>query len=208
LQFAGYDVECDWSDGGHNVTRSTEIFPQVMQWIWRDWPSPQVVRATQNDFLKELLSDEDEGWVKIGDGADLKPVTRIIYPDLTNIAMIPSQPAGNTVWQYLMVDGKPSHGEPFYWLHNDDYSRPLDIQTITFDHNGNLWAVTSVGIQVCDQNGRVRAILRLPQGCAPVSQIDITQGLVVLSTATATWGRHFNVAGPTLGLRPPSQGQG
>jgi len=208
LQFAGYDVECDWSDGGHNVTRSTEIFPQVMQWMWRDWPSPQVVRATQNDFLKELLSDEDEGWVKIGDGADLKPVTRIIYPDLTNIAMIPSQPAGNTVWQYLMVDGKPSHGEPFYWLHNDDYSRPLDIQTITFDHNGNLWAVTSVGIQVCDQNGRVRAILRLPQGCAPVSQIDITQGLVVLSTATATWGRHFNVAGPTLGLRPPSQGQG
>ncbi len=26
LQFAGYDVQMDWSDGGHNVKRSTEIF--------------------------------------------------------------------------------------------------------------------------------------------------------------------------------------
>ena len=208
LQFAGYDVQCDWSDGGHNVIRSTEIFPQVMEWMWRDWPAPHVVQETQNSFLKDLLCDEDEGWVKIGEGVDIKPVTRIIYPDLTNIAMIPSPPSGNVVWQYLMQNGQPSHGEPFYWLHNDDNSRPLDIQTITFDSKGNLWAVTSMGIQVCDQNGRVRAILRLPHGCAPVSEIEITQGLVVLSTSTATWCRRFNVAGPTLGLRPESQGQG
>ena len=208
LQFAGYDVQTDWSDGAHNVKRATEIFARVMEWMWRDWPASHVVQATQNDFLKELLCDEDEGWVKIGDGVDLKPVTRIIYPDLTNIAMIPSPPSGNTVWQYLMKDGAPTCGEPFYWLHNDDNSRPLDIQTITFDSNGNLWAVTSMGIQICDQNGRVRAILRLPQGCAPASEIDITQGLVVLSTTTATWCRRFNVAGPTLGQRPESQGQG
>ena len=208
LQFAGYDVQCDWSDGGHNVKRATEIFPQVMEWMWRDWPNATPVGESQNDFLKDLLVPDDEGWIRIGDGVDTKPVTRIIYPDLTNVAMIPSQPNGNAVWQYLMVNGTPSYGEPFYWLHNDDNSRPLDIQTITFDSNGNLWAATNLGIQVCDQNGRVRAILRLPKGCAPVCEIDITQGLVVLSTATATWLRRFNVAGPTLGLRPESQGQG
>ena len=211
LQFAGYDVQCDWSDGGHNVTRSTQIFPQVMEWMWRDWPSAATIGESQNDFLKDLLVADDEGWIRIGEGVDTsttKPVTRIIYPDLTNIAIIPSQPGGNVVWQYLMVNGAPSHGEPFYWLHNDDNSRPLDIQSITFDSKGNLWAATSMGIQICDQNGRVRAILRLPQGCAPVYEIDITKGLVVLGTATATWCRRFNVAGPTLGLRPESQGQG
>ena len=206
LQFAGYDVQCDWSDGGHNVKRSTEIFPQVMEWMWRDWPDAPVVGETQNDFLKDILSNEDKGWEKVGNGTDGKPVTRIIYPDLTNIAIIPTTPS-NTVWQYLLMDGQPTHGEPFYWLHNDD-SRPLDIQTITFDSNGNLWAVTNLGIQVCDQNGRVRAILRLPQDIDAAIEINISQGYVWVHTATADWRRRFNASAPMLGVRPESQGQG
>ena len=206
LQFAGYDVECDWSDGGHNVTRSTEIFPQVMEWMWRDWPAAPMVGSTNNDFLKELLIENDKGWVKMGEGVTGNPVTRIIYPDLTNIAIVPNEP-GNTVWQYLWMDGKPTCGEPFYWLHNDD-SRPLDIQTITFDGNGNLWAVTNLGIQICDQNGRVRAILRMPREIDRVTEITITQGYVWLYCPDATWQRHLNVISPILGIRPESQGQG
>lgn len=207
LEFAGYDVQCDWSDGGHNVKRSTEIFPQVMEWMWRDWPAALAAGVTQNDFLKELSCDEDKGWEKAGEGMKGKPVTRIIYPDLTNIAMIPTTP-GNTVWQYLLQDGQPTYGEPFYWLHNDDNSRPLDIQTITFDGKGNLWAVTSAGIQICDQNGRVRAILRLPPDVGPINEITISGGYVWLLTDTLNWRRRLNVASPILGIRPESQGQG
>ena len=206
LQFAGYDVECDWSDGGHNVKRSTEIFPQVMEWMWRDWPAAPAVGETQNDFLQALYTDEDKGWEKVGNGTDGKPVTRIIYADLTTIAIVPTTP-GNTVWQYLLQDGQPTCGEPFYWLHNDD-SRALNIQSITFDGNGNLWAVTNLGIQVCDQNGRVRAILRLPQGIDTVNEIKITEGYVWLHTPTTDWRRRFNVIAPILGQRPESQGQG
>lgn len=206
LQFAGYDVQCDWSDGGHSVKRSTEIFAQVMEWMWRDWPAVPSIGETQNDFLKELYCDEDLGWEKAGEGMPGKPVTRIIYPDLTNIAMIPTTP-GNTVWQYLLKDGQPTYGEPFYWLHNDD-SRPLEIQTITFDGKGNLWAVTNLGIQICDQNGRVRAILRLPDGLGPVNEITISGGYVWLLTETLNWRRRLNVASPILGIRPESQGQG
>ena len=206
LQFAGYDVECDWSDGGHNVKRSTEIFPQVMEWMWRDWPAAPAVGETQNDFLQAIFTDEDKGWEKVGNGTDGKPVTRIIYADLTTIAIVPTTP-GNTVWQYLLQDGQPTCGEPFYWLHNDD-SRALNIQSITFDGNGNLWAVTNLGIQVCDQNGRVRAILRLPQDIDTVNEIKITEGYVWLHTPTADWRRRFNVIAPVLGQRPESQGQG
>jgi len=206
LEFAGYDVQCDWSDGGHNVTRSTEIFPQVMEWMWRDWPAAPAMGQTKNDFLQELFMAEDTGWEKASEGMAGKPVTRIIYPDLTNIAMIPTTP-GNTVWQYVLKDGQPAYGEPFYWLHNDD-SRPLDIQTITFDGNGNLWAVTNLGIQVCDQNGRVRAILRMPDGIGPINEITISGGYVWLLTDTFNWRRRLNVASPILGTRPPSQGQG
>ena len=206
LQFAGYDVQCDWSNGGHNVKRSTEIFPQVMEWMWRDWPAAPTIGESQNDFLQELYHAEDKGWEKASEGMKGKPVTRIIYPDLTNIAMIPTTP-GNTVWQYLLKDGQPTCGEPFYWLHNDD-SSPLDIQTITFDGNGNLWAVTNLGIQVCDQNGRVRAILRIPREVGPVYEITISGGYVWLLTDSWNWRRRLNVASPILGLRPESQGQG
>ena len=206
LKFAGYDVQCDWSDGGHNVKRSTEIFPQVMEWMWRDWPAAPTVGSTDNDFLKEILIEGDQGWIRVADGMPGDPVTRIIYPDLTNVAMIPTTP-GNTVWQYLLQDGKVSHGEPFYWLHNDD-SQPLDIQTITFDGKGNLWAVTGLGIQICDQNGRVRAILRLPQGCSAVNEIFVSNGFITLDTDDAVWQRRLNVVAPNLGIRPDSQGQG
>ena len=206
LQFAGYDVECDWSDGGHNVKRSTEIFPQVMEWMWRDWPAVPALGQTSNDFLKEILIEGDQGWIKVADGMPGDPVKRIIYPDLTNVAMIPETP-GNTVWQYLLQDGKVTCGEPFYWLHNDD-SQPLDIQTITFDGKGNLWAVTGLGIQICDQNGRVRAILRLPQGCSNVNEITVSNGFITLTSDDATWQRRLNVVSPTLGNRPESQGQG
>ncbi len=206
LEFAGYDVQMDWSDGGHNVTRSTEIFPQVMEWMWRDWPAAPTAGKTGNDFLQELFNAEDLGWERASEGMKGKPVTRIIYPDLTNIAMIPTTP-GSTVWQYLLKDGQPTCGEPFYWLHNDD-SRPLEIQTITFDGNGNLWAVTNLGIQICDQNGRVRGILRMPSDVGPVNEITISGGYVWLLTDTWNWRRRLNVASPILGIRPPSQGQG
>ena len=207
LQFAGYDMQCDWSDGGHNVTRSTQIFPQVMQWMWRDWPAAPAVGTSRNDFLQDILVPDDKGWEKMGNGVERQPVKRIIYPDLTNIAIIPDEP-GNAVWQYILQDGQPTWGEPFYWLHNDDNSRPLDIDSITIDGKGNLWAATATGLQVCDQNGRVRAILRLPNGISPVNEITITDGYVWLHTATADWRRRFNVTAPTLGSRPASQGQG
>ena len=78
LQFAGYDVQCDWSDGGHNVKRSTEIFPQVMEWMWRDWPAVPAIGHTQNDFLQELYAAEDQGWERASEG--MKELIKILHP--------------------------------------------------------------------------------------------------------------------------------
>ena len=208
LEFAGYDLQCDWSDGGHNVTRSTQIFPQVMEWMWRDWGRPEpTVGKTQNDFLQALLVEDDKGWTRISGGVDKLPVKRVIYPDLTTVAWSQGEDE-NYVWQFILQDSRLTCGEPFYWLHNDDPSESLEVRSITFDSNGNLWVATRMGIQICDQNGRVRAILRLPQGCSPVNEIIIGSGTVTLSTEDATWQRRFNVTAPTPGVRPPSQGQG
>lgn len=56
------------------------------------------------------------------------------------------------------------YSEPFYYLHDTSNSTKYLSGSMTFDTNGNLYVATSMGVQVCDQNGRVRAILSLPTG--------------------------------------------
>jgi gluconolactonase len=40
FEFAGYEVNHVWGDGGHNGKHATAIFPDAMRWIWKDWPKP------------------------------------------------------------------------------------------------------------------------------------------------------------------------
>ncbi len=79
---------------------------------------------------------------------------------------------------------------------------------MSFDANGNLWVVTDAGIQICDQNGRVRGIIMLPCAAEGITHIIISDGYVTITTAGTAFTRRFNVAPPTPGQRPKSQGQG
>ena len=38
LQFAGYDVNHAWGKGAHDGNQSTQIFPDALRWLWRDYP--------------------------------------------------------------------------------------------------------------------------------------------------------------------------
>lgn len=70
-------------------------------------------------------------------------------------------------WLYdytIQPDGKLSDKQTLYWLHNPGNDDTSDIHSLAFDVNGNLYVATNIGVQVCDQNGRVRAILSLPGG--------------------------------------------
>ena len=60
-------------------------------------------------------------------------------------------------------DGSLADGEPFYWLHPADAAEGTGTGDLVVDRVGSLYAATPLGIQVCDRNGRVRAILWLPQ---------------------------------------------
>jgi sugar lactone lactonase YvrE len=62
------------------------------------------------------------------------------------------------VWDYINTpDGKLAHGQQFYFLY-------ADAGQIIYDNAGYLYVASAVGIQVCDQNGRVRTIISLPGG--------------------------------------------
>ena len=73
----------------------------------------------------------------------------------------------NTNWIYSYVindDGTLKDKERWYWLHQTDNYGYSKVADLAVDDHGNLYAATNLGVQVCDQNGRVRAILQLPGG--------------------------------------------
>lgn len=67
LVFAGYDVTNIWGDGGHSGKQATAIFPDVMRWLWRDWPKPVEAGWSQNDTLTNILIP-GENWQLAGEG--------------------------------------------------------------------------------------------------------------------------------------------
>lgn len=43
--WAGYDVNHAWGEGGHNQKHASQIFPDVMRWLWRDWQRNKEIKA-------------------------------------------------------------------------------------------------------------------------------------------------------------------
>jgi len=67
LTFAGYDVNHAWGDGGHTHKQGDAIFPDVMRWLWRDWPQPVKSGWSQNDTFTNLLIP-GEDWQLVAGG--------------------------------------------------------------------------------------------------------------------------------------------
>jgi gluconolactonase len=287
LSFAGYDVAHAWGQHGHDGRPGQVIFPDVMRWLWRDYPTPIKIGISQNSTLQEVTLP-DERWVKVSEtfqnaaglaanasgevylsdestatvyriGEDLKPAIfskqkspitgEAFGPNGTLYGVMPSEkrivalspdgkistiasglaghgivvthsgdiyvtepgehsdvpsrvweikrggktmvdqglasasgvafsPDGSllyvaeksTKWIYSYVvqaDGITDK-QQFYWLHTMDISNTSGAEDLAVDTHGNLYAATGLGIQICDQNGRVRAILPLPTPSGPV----------------------------------------
>src|SRR5687768_3068810 len=67
LLFSGYEVNHVWGEGGHNGNQGTAIFPQAMQWLWKDWPKPITKGNSKNQYLNDLLIPGEE-WELVGEG--------------------------------------------------------------------------------------------------------------------------------------------
>jgi gluconolactonase len=68
--WAGYDVNHAWGEGGHNQKHASQIFPDVMRWLWRDWQTNKEIKANAKGESKwkgyEVLSDGD--WKMVAEG--------------------------------------------------------------------------------------------------------------------------------------------
>ena len=132
-----------------------------------------------------------------------------LYPN--HKLMVTTEENSNWLISHIIKeDGSLEAGQRFYWLHNRDNHTLTPIGNMVFDTYGNLYVATSMGIQVCDQNGRVRAILA-PDGKSNVEKVFLS-GSKLYAFAGGKW--YVRTIGHT-GYNPlqgpidvKSQGQG
>jgi sugar lactone lactonase YvrE/enterochelin esterase-like enzyme len=287
LTFSGYEVQHAWGEGGHSGNHGTAIFPDVMRWLWKDWPQPVKGGPTRNDTLNALLLPGEEWQLaaegyrftegpaanakgelffndipnrkayRVGldgkvslflsdtkgangqafgpdgrlyavatpeakvlayepDGKDETKATVIaegirgndlVVAHNGNVYVTEPTPAGGNaskVWlikpngekrevdsglrfangvtlspdqTLLYVDDSRAHWvysyqvqpddglqdkQRYYWLHVPDTAEDSGADGMRVDRDGRLYVATAMGIQVCDQAGRVNAIIPTP----------------------------------------------
>jgi gluconolactonase len=89
LQFAGYEVDHAWGEGGHNGIQATAIFPQAMRFLWKDYPKPVAAGTSKNAFTNTVILP-NEGWELVGEGYGFSEGTavnaagEVFYQDIPN----------------------------------------------------------------------------------------------------------------------------
>lgn len=70
---------------------------------------------------------------------------------------------GKWIWSFSAnADGSLSNGQPFYRIETPEESGVSGADGMTVDTDGHLYVASRIGLQVCDQAGRVVAILNKP----------------------------------------------
>lgn len=218
LDFAGYEEIAHWDRGGHSVYHGTQMFPDAMRWLWKGWPEPVKAGESRNDMLQSLLGkgdDREVSWQLVENPSRevmerlSKPCTEAVYPTGKMVAVAEE----NSAWimnSIIMPDGSRRAQEQFYYLHNPDNSCKGSVaRDMAFDTAGNLFVATPTGVQVCDQNGRVRAILTLPS--RSVDALAFIGNNLYVSSGGRVYVRRLKHSGydPSRGpIEVKSQGQG
>lgn len=282
LQFAGYDVQHAWGAGGHDGFQATQVFPDALRWLWRDYPAPITAnpeKKSKQPVVREVLADGSE-WQLVADGFKftegpaVNPQGEVFFSDIPNnrihrigtngtvtvfasdtggvnglmfgpdgrlyaaaggakqvkayapdgtatvitsgiegndlcvaangnlyvtepnqkrvwlvtpsgekrivdegiafpngVRLSPDQSLlyvadtrGRFVWSFqVQDDGSLAYKQRYYHLHLVDGSTQSGADGMTLDRDGRLYVATELGVQFCDQAGRVNGILSKPQ---------------------------------------------
>jgi enterochelin esterase-like enzyme/sugar lactone lactonase YvrE len=122
--------------------------------------------------------------------------------------LLVDDPDQRWVWSFqIQPDGSLAGAEPFYRLETPDDSSASRANAMTVDSLGYLYVATRLGIQVCDQPGRVVAIINPPEP-GPLTAVSFggadLQDLYVVAN-DKLFKRHLLRKGtlPWAPLKPP-----
>jgi len=116
LIFSGYEVTHVWGEDMHNGNHGTSIFPDVMRWLWKDWPMAVKAGNSKNQFLSDILIPGQD-WELVGQGYGFTEGTaanaagEVYYQDIPNSKTYKVGLDGKLVT--LPLDAKKSSGTCF-----------------------------------------------------------------------------------------------
>lgn len=148
LTWAGYDVNHAWGEGGHNQNHASQIFPDVLRWLWRDWQTNIEVKANPKGESKW------KGYEVVGDGEWLKvPLTEPLSEGL--------QLEADSTGKVLLLELAPQES-PF---------GPVDAEAET-----RFSSITPEGsFQSGEFSGRIGAVAFTQFGPQTLSMDDVNQ---------------------------------
>lgn len=115
-----------------------------------DPPNKQVWLITTNHQKRVV----DSG-ISLPNGVRFSPDQSLLYV---------ADSRGQFIYSFqVQPDGSLAHKQKYYYLHLVDGSGQSGADGLAVDRDGRLYVATEMGIQICDQAGRVNAILPKPQ---------------------------------------------
>ena len=114
--------------------------------------APSKVWLIKPDGTRSIV---DTG-LKYANGVTLSPDQSLLYV---------ADYRSHWVYSYVIkADGSLDQKQRFYWLHSLDTSDQSSADGLRVDREGRLYVATNMGIQVCDQAGKVQCIIPTPNG--------------------------------------------
>jgi sugar lactone lactonase YvrE/enterochelin esterase-like enzyme len=129
-------------------------------------PNDLVVGRTGTVYVTD--PEHKQVWHITPDGRKTVVDTGIGFPNGITMSadqtlLFVADSAGAVVYSFsIQPDGSLANKEPFFHLHVAEGAGRSGADGLTVDDRGNLYVATDLGIQVCDQLGRVNGIIAKP----------------------------------------------
>ena len=131
-------------------------------------PSNDIAVRRNGDFYftdpqnKKVWFSTSGGKTRVVDTGIERPNGVVLTPDQSLLLVADS--AGQMVYSFqVREDGSLKFKQPYFHLHLRDAAIRSGADGMAVDSLGRLYVATSAGLQICDQAGRVNAIIPAPQ---------------------------------------------
>jgi len=129
-----------------------------------------------------------------------------LSPDQTLLYVADSR----TRWVYsyqIKADGTLQHKQRYFHLHEPDEADDSGADGLRTDRDGRLWVATRLGLQVCDQAGRVNCIIPTPNGkCSNLTFGGPNGDILYVTAGDKVFKRQVKVKGADHTAKPIKPG--